>query len=213
MNKRNSFKSIKLLMTDFFFNFFSVFKAFHFSQSMNCKRTFIQFRMNFRKQLIRFFEIYVHFFAFKKIRNSYAIIKKISEFHCHKWKKNNQFIFEQSETTSISEFSMTKKSQTFSFANHEMNKFSIIKIFFIFFLVFFSFSFSSAYNHTTNDKTSNISYFDSNFAWTVFLNFHAFYILTFAHKLIFIRSKIKFSFISCYCFLFFFKKNCFIFFS
>ena len=168
--------------------------------------------MNFQKQSICFFEIHVHFFAFKKIRNSYAIIKKISEFHCHKWKKNNQFIFEQSETTSISEFSMTKKSQTFSFANHEMKKFSIIKIFFIFFQFFFSSFFSSAYNHTTNDEISNISYFDLNFVRAAFSNFHAFYILAFAHKLIFIRSKIKFSFISCYCFSFFFKKKCFIFF-
>ena len=169
--------------------------------------------MNFRKQSIHFFEIHVHFFAFKKIRNSYVIIKKISEFHCHKWEKNNQFIFEQSETTSISKFSMTRKSQTLSFANHEMKKFSIIRIFFIFFSVFSSSSSSSAYNYTTNDEASNTSYFDLNFVKVAFSNFHAFYILAFAHKLIFIRSKIKFSFISYYCLSFFFKKKCFIFFS
>ena len=102
---------------------------------------------------------------------------------------------------------MTKKSQILSFANYEMKKFSIIKIFFIFFSVFFLFSSASIYNHTTNDKVSNILYFDSNFVKTAFSNFHAFYILAFVHKLIFIRSKIKFSFISYYCFSFFLKKS------
>ena len=76
-----------------------------------------------------------------------------------------------------------------------------------FFSIFFSFFSSSTYNHTTKNEASNISYFDSNFVKIAFSNFHAFYILAFAHKLIFIRSKIKFSFISCYCFSFFFITN------
>ena len=122
----------------------------------------------------------------------------------HIWTKRSDINFRIFNDKKITNFFICKSR------NEEIFNY---KNFFHFFLIFFSFFSLSAYNHTTNDKISNILYFDSNFIKTAFSNFHAFYILTFAHKLIFIWSKIKFSFILCYCFSFFFKKKCFIFFS
>ena len=118
----------------------------------------------------------------------------------HIWTKRNGINFMIFNDKKITNFFICKSR------NEEIFNY---KNFFHFFSVSFSFSFSSAYNHTMNDEASNISYFDSNFVKAAFLNFYAFYILAFAHKLIFIRSKFRFSFISCYCFSFFFHNEFF----